>query len=161
MSPICSIKSAKSRNKTPESRNLQYSMGSIYYELEFPINNLTGTGDRLKDVPYRALCKIQNCYTGCCVGAIDKMSCGPTADCIIYLESSKTGITLIIILVVVVLFIVFVLLFLLFKKVFKFSVCSAICLSFGCISVILIPWIIFFVSKERKNVTSDDKLKEG
>ena len=161
MSPICSIKSAKSRNKTPESRNLQYSMGSIYYELEFPINNLTGTGDRLKDVPYMVQCKIMACSTGCCVGQIDKMSCGPEADCLIYLDSSKKGMTIIIICVVVIFFMIFIILFLIFKKFFKFSNSAATCLSLGCISIILIPCIIFFVFKERKNVTCTDKSKEA
>ena len=135
----------------PESRNLQYSTGSIYYELQYPINNLTGTGDRLKDVPYMVQCNILRCESGCCVGEIDKMSCGPAADCAIYLSSFETGTTIIIACVIVFFFLILLILAITFNKVFKFSICASVCLSLGCMTIILIPCVIYFTIKEGKN----------
>ena len=152
--------SNKPSNKNKELRNLQYSHGSIYYELQYPLNNITGTGDRLKDVPYKVQCKLLACDSGCCVGEIDNLSCGPEVDCLIYLENSKSESIIIGIVVSFGLLIILIILFVTFLKVFKFSISASFCLSIGCMSVILIPWVVYFVHKERKNVTCKNKSKE-
>lgn len=150
-----------SLENVPQKRNLSYNIGSIYYELLYPLNDLTGTGDRLKDVPYKVQCKLLKCESGCCVGEIDKMRCGPDADCAIYLDSVNVGITQIVVPVVVGLFLIFLILVITFKIVFKFSICASICLSLGCISIVLIPFVIYFICKEKKNVTEIESLKDG
>lgn len=150
------------KEKEKESRKLQYSLGSIYYELQYPLNNLTGTGDRLKDVPYKVQCKILACASGCCVGEIDNMSCGPAADCAIYLDALETNTLIIAVCVAVVFLIIFAILFITFKKIYKFSISASTCLALGCMTIFLIPCVIWFVCKERKNVTSDNnKSKDG
>lgn len=143
-----------------KNRNLQYSLGSIYYELVYPINNLTGTGDRLKDVPYKVQCKIKQCESGCCVGEIDKMLCGDPADCAIYLEESRKPTLLAGIVIPVGLLIIFIVLFISFRKVYKLSVGQSICLAFGCLTIVLIPFVAYYVYKESKD-NVNNKSKEG
>jgi hypothetical protein len=156
-----STKSTNQLNNYKQSRNLQYSIGSVYYELQYPLNDLTGTGDRLKDVPYKVKCKILACETGCCVGEIDKMSCGPQMDCAIYLDKLNNMTISIVVPVVIGFFVIFAILLFTFLKIYKIPLFTSICLSLGCLSIILIPWVIYFVYKKNKNVTSNEKnLKE-
>lgn len=157
---FASTKNTNQLNKN-QSRNLQYSIGSVYYELQFPANDLTGTGDRLKDVPYKVKCKILACETGCCVGEIDKMSCGPQTDCAIYSESVRILTISIAVPIVVGLFIIFLILFFTFLKVYKLSCCLSTGLSLACFIIILIPLVIYLVYIQNKSVTSKEKnLKE-
>lgn len=149
------------QNILKKNRNLQYSLGSIYYELQYPINDLTGTGDRLKDVPYKVLCKILACDTGCCVGEIDKMSCGISTDCAIYLESLNTNRLVIAVCIVVILLVIFFILLIVFKKVFEFSYYTSLCLTLGSMSIILIPYVVYYIIKEKKNCNGKDKSKDG
>jgi hypothetical protein len=144
-----------------QSRNLQYSLGSIYYELVYPINNLTGTGDRLKDVPYKVQCKIKKCDTGCCVGEIDSMTCGLKENCIIYLDESNMPTLLAGIIIPLVLLIIFIILFITFTKVYKLSTCKSICFSLACFTIILIPCVAYFVYKAGTKENSDSVAKEG
>jgi hypothetical protein len=51
-----------------------YYNTTIYIE-----SNLIGTGNRLKDVAYSALCDRMNCY--CCIGQINQMRCGIPLIC--------------------------------------------------------------------------------
>ena len=164
MSLICLISliscpAVEFSGKLSQSRNLQYSLGSIYYELVYPINNLTGTGDRLKDVPYRVQCRIKQCDTGCCIGEIDNMSCGEPADCLIYLDESKKPSLLAAIIIPIGLVLIFILLFITFLKVYKISTGRSICFSLGCMTIVLIPCVAYFVYKESK--CGDEKSKEG
>jgi hypothetical protein len=71
-------------------RKQDYTAG-IYYNIpqEFLINSISGTGDRLKDVIYRQLCKYENCNTDCCEGNINEMYCGDYISCIKYREYHK------------------------------------------------------------------------
>lgn len=160
-SSISSYSNSIKNTQEKRIRNLSYTIGSIYYELQYPLNDLTGTGDRLKDVPYKVQCKLLACESGCCVGEINKMRCGPEADCAIYLDSVNTNITIIAVCVIVVLLIIFLILFVTFKKVFKFSNSASACLSLGCMSILFIPWVIYFICKEKKDETANEKLKEG
>jgi hypothetical protein len=90
------------------------------------------------------------------------MTCGPDADCDIYLDRVNVRIIQIVVPVVVGLFIIFLILVITFKKVLKFSICASICLALGCISIVLIPFVIYFIFKEKKkNVTESENLKEG
>jgi hypothetical protein len=64
-------------------RNLQqyksrYSK-TIYYSTAFIHNNITGSGNLLKDDAYRAVCLASNCT--CCSGDINFMTCALPEDC--------------------------------------------------------------------------------
>lgn len=144
-------------------RFLQYSLGSIYYETENPINNLTGTGDRLKDVPYKVLCRIKQCESGCCIGEIDNMLCGPADRCALYLEESKFPGLIMGIIIPVVLFIIFVVLFLTFKKNYKMKTCRSVCFALCVLTIILIPYVIYWMYKNGvcDCDEKDNKAKEG
>ena len=143
-----------------QSRNL-YSLGSIYYELEYPINNLSGTGDRLKDVPYQVQCKIKKCDTGCCIGEINNQKCGLQADCALYLDESKKPTLLAGIIIPVGLLIIFIILFITFTKVYKLPTGQSICFSLGCLTLVLIPCVAYFVYQEGKNGNTNKKSQDG
>ena len=148
-------------SNTATIRNLQYSIGSIYYELLYPINNLTGTGDRLKDVPYIVKCKIKKCVSGCCIGEIDNMICGAANECLIYLDESKKPNLISAIIIPIALFIIFIVLIITFYKVYKLSIGLSICYSFCCLTILLIPFIAYCVYKEYKNKKENENIKEG
>ena len=148
-------------SKSSKGRNLQYSLGSIYYQLEYPMNVLTGTGDRLKDVPYRVKCKLQKCETGCCVGEIDNMTCGAADDCTIYLDASKIPYLLTAIIIPIGIFVIFIILLITFLKVYKLSIGLSFCFALGCLTIVLIPCVAYFVYKESKDENKNDKSKEG
>jgi hypothetical protein len=148
-------------SKTQNNRNLQYSIGSIYYELIFPINNLTGTGDRLKDVPYIVKCKIKKCESGCCIGEINNMICGTANECLIYLDESKKPNLISAIIIPIGLLIIFIILSITFFKVYKISIGHSICYSFACLTIILIPCIAYCVYQECKHKNKKEKIVEG
>jgi hypothetical protein len=58
---------------------------SIYYSTFLKANNITGTGNLLKDSLYRTLCDSMTCPTGCCDGEINVIRCGTQTDCDSYI----------------------------------------------------------------------------
>lgn len=138
-----------------EERNLQYSMKSIYYDLVYPSNDLTGTGDKLKDVPYKVLCKIIACTTGCCVGEIDNMRCGAANDCKTYKDYSNMGGVIAAIVVPISVTIILVFLTLLFNKKWKYTCCTSFVMALGCIFIIPLPFIIYCICKKDCSVTAE------
>jgi hypothetical protein len=55
---------------------------TIYYSTHFDIaNNVTGTGNKLADMPYQAICKSLLCSTNCCEGDMNDMVCGTEVSC--------------------------------------------------------------------------------
>lgn len=63
---------------------------TIFYTKLFELNNnITGTGNILKDVVYRQICISLNCASGCCIGNINSMTCGLTNDCLKYADYLK------------------------------------------------------------------------
>jgi hypothetical protein len=44
-------------------------------------NDITGTGNKLKDTTYNSLCVLLNCPFVCCDGPIDQMKCGDAKSC--------------------------------------------------------------------------------
>ena len=158
---ISSSVTSETTKRLSQTRSLAYSIGSIYYELTYPINNLTGTGDKLKDVPYQVQCRIKKCESGCCIGEIDGMLCGAAADCAIYLEKSKETSLIVSIVVPIGLLIIFLILFITFKKVYKISTGKSICFALGCLTIVLIPCVAYFVYQGSKNESTNEKQKEG
>lgn len=131
-----------------------FSSGSNYYKIDYIKNNVTGTGDRLMDAPYKALCLLMNCETGCCIGDIDGMNCGTESNCKKYNEYKLPMIISISILVTLFGIIAFVLLFLLYYKKFKLSFKKALLFTFLSLFVITIPYLIYFASREHPNLES-------
>ena len=134
---------------------------SIYYNLAYPANNITGTGDVLKDVPFRVLCMLLACNSGCCVGEIDNMRCGLAADCQVYLDYSKIPGMVVAIVVPIGVFILLTALFIYLNRFKKYSCCSAFCMCLGCLLVITIPVVIYYLlCKKQKDSVTPDKGKE-
>lgn len=139
-------------------RNLQYALQSVYYNIVYPANDITGTGDRLKDVPYKVLCKLMTCETGCCVGEIDYMSCGLASDCKLYSDYSKIGGMVAAIVIPIGVSILLILLFIFFLKVKKYSCGSSFCLCFGCLFIVPIPFVLYYCfCKKNSSVTPEGK----
>ena len=168
LSVIFSTFSAKKRyvsdsevQSKKKGRNLQYALNSIYYNLMYPANNITGTGDLLKDVPFKVLCMILACNSGCCVGELDSMRCGLAADCQVYLDYSRIPGMVVAIVVPIGVFVMLFALFVYLYKYKKYTCGGAYCMCLGCLFVITIPIVIyyFFFKKQQESVTPG-KMKE-
>ena len=140
-------------NQIVNKRNLDYGLNSIYYTLAYPSNNLTGTGDKLKDVAYKVLSKLMACDSGCCVGEIDNLRCGDSIDCKIYLDYSRTGNVVAAVIVPVFVMAILIFLFFLYAMKFKLSYCSSFGFTLLSVFIITIPCIIFYLHKKDSNVT--------
>ncbi len=67
------------------SQNTPYQTNNrLLYDLDFKINNITGTGDVVTDETYRASCLLLNCESGCCEGSQSEIKCGIKDNCIFY-----------------------------------------------------------------------------
>jgi len=149
-----------SRENNEPRRNLQYSLNSIYYNIVYPANDITGTGDKLKDVPYKVVCKILNCVSGCCVGEIDNMRCGAIADCKVYSDYSKVPGMIAAIVVPIGVFILLAALFYYLLKHRKYSCSTAFCMCLGCIFVITIPIVLYYLLFKKENSVTPKNNKE-
>lgn len=142
-------------------RNLQYSLNSIYYNIAYPANDITGTGDKLKDVPYKVLCKILSCVSGCCVGEIDNMRCGLAADCKVYSDYSKVPGMVAAIVIPIGVFILLVAFCFYLVKYRKYSFAKSFCMCFGCLCVVAIPFVLYYLfCKKNDNGDSSKNNKE-
>ena len=142
-------------NKSENKRNLQYALNSIYYNIAYPANDITGTGDKLKDAPYKVLCKILSCVSGCCVGEIDNMRCGAATDCQVYSDYAKVpGMVAAIVVPIVVFILLFAFCFYLVKYK-KYSLSKALCMCLGALFIVTIPVVLYYLlCKKDNNVTS-------
>jgi hypothetical protein len=78
----------KSSLRIPRS-SYKTSRVTIYYTPHFDINNnVTGTGDKLADIVYQAICNQMMC-SSCCEGEINEMYCGSVENCIEYINYTK------------------------------------------------------------------------
>jgi hypothetical protein len=77
--------SSNINNSNKELRNLITYVKNMYYNPPFPkFNNITGTGNLIRDKAYKAICLSLNCASGCCNGDINAMTCGSDEECIEY-----------------------------------------------------------------------------
>ena len=141
---------------TPNKRILQkreYKSDSIYYVSKFATNNITGTGDKFNDVAYRSMCYVKNCNTRCCIGAINKMTCGDSETCKTYedhmyfLVAAPAALIPIVILCFLSFFV------LLFTKRNDYSFCKSLLLAILCLAIISIPYVLYyarFAPKKKK-----------
>lgn len=137
---------------------IKFSSDSIFYKLEYPKNDITGTGDQLQDSPYRALCIIKQCPNTCCFGEIDNLVCGTSAQCKQFYDYSILGNVLSAILITLLFFGIFSGAFCCFyKKYKKFWPC--VLLAFICMFIITIPFVIYVLWKYK--IFDDEKEKKG
>ena len=141
-------------------RNLQFSLNSIYYNIVYPANNITGTGDKLKDVPYKVLCKVLSCVSGCCVGEIDNMRCGAAADCKVYSNYAEMPGIIAAIVVPIGVFILFIAFCIYLMKYRKYSFCGALCMFFGILFVVSIPVVLYYLFCKKDNSATSKSHKE-
>lgn len=139
-------------NFLPEKtqRSLQYvefSSNGIYYLLEYQKNDITGTGDKLQDVPYKALCIIKACENSCCTGDITNMQCGTAEECKTYFDSTRRGNVAAAVIIPIAVTVIFFLVFFLLWKKYNVSWDLSALLSFICMFVITIPFVIWYVKK--------------
>lgn len=134
-----------------KERNLQYSSNSNYYKLEFIKNNVTGSGDKLMDVPYKALCVLKSCESGCCEGEIDNLICSTVESCTKYKDynRARTVVPAVIVPCVCVLF--FMLMTMIFMKRNQYSPAKSMLLAFLCFFVVTIPYILYYTRKKSTN----------
>jgi hypothetical protein len=135
-----------------KTRNVQYydyikfTSDSIYYKLEFIINDITGTGNKLKDVSYKSLCITKNCPYICCIGDIDAMTCGAQEQCKKFYDVSIVGNVIASVIFPVFFALTFLIFFYFFNKYSNNKPLSAL-LAFCCIFIITIPIVFFYIIK--------------
>jgi len=128
--------------------NLQFTSKSVFYNPPFPKNNVTGTGDQMEDVPYKALCIILNCETGCCVGELDTLTCGDQSTCNKFRDYKIAGVVAPAVIVPICVILFITLMMLIFIKRNKFSILKSFLLAFLCIFIVTIPYILYYARKK-------------
>lgn len=126
---------------------VQYSPNGIYYTLKYPKNDITGSGDKLADVPYKVLCVLKACST-CCVGEINNMKCGTAEECKTYLDETRVGSKVAAIIVPIGVTIIFIIAFIIFYKKYKLSLGFSLLLAFICMFVITTPFVIWYMKSK-------------
>ncbi len=143
-------------------RNLQYaefSSNGVYYLIDNPKNSITGTGDRLKDTPYKALCVIKDCPSGCCIGEINNLECGLPEDCKMYFGLIRRGhVSAAVLIPIAVTAAFFVGLFVM-RIVFKATWTISLLTAFTCIFIITIPFVICYFYKNKKLINCEKSPK--
>lgn len=154
LSVIITSNNSKSRQKNlneynkSANRNLQFTDKSIYYNIPFPQNNITGTGDKMKDVPYNALCNILNCESGCCVGEINSLVCGDKILCDEYIDYSRYRVVMPAVIVPIFVVLFFTFMTLIFMKKNNYSFLKSTFLAGLCLFVITIPCVLYYARKK-------------
>ena len=136
----------------PNSRSLQYveySANGVYYEITFPKNSITGTGDRLQDVPYKSLCIIRSCPSNCCTGDINNMQCASAEDCKMYFDSTRKGHVAAAVVIPIAVTAIFLTTFLVLFLKFKVNWWIAAFIGFICMFVVTIPFVIWYLVKNK------------
>ncbi len=140
--------------------NVEYSSNGIYYNLKYPKNDITGSGDKLGDVPYKVLCVIKACGA-CCVGEINNMQCGTAEDCKTYLDSTRVSSVVAAVIVPIGVTCIFILAYFIFKTKCKLAWDLSLLLAFTCMFVITIPFVIWYVMKKDTCCNKKDAKASG
>ena len=149
-----------------KTRNLQeyvkFSDTGIFYNIKFPKNDITGTGDKLQDSAYRALCITKRCANQCCTGEINDLICASQEQCKQFYDTSIVGNVAAAIIIPISIVIIFFVAFHCFYQKSKKKGMSAL-LAFGCIFIITIPLVIFIIWKYKlfKLCEEDEEGKKG
>lgn len=68
-----------------EYENRMGSRSYLNYQKRSELDNdVTGTGNKLKDIAYISACMSLQCEFVCCKGSINEMKCGDKQDCMVY-----------------------------------------------------------------------------
>ena len=135
----------------------EYNSDTVYYVRKFDTNNITGTGDRFNDVAYRSMCFIKNCTTRCCIGDINKMTCGDENTCktyedhLYYLVAAPAALIPLCILLFLFGFV------LLFTKRNEYSLCKSLMLAILCLLIISIPYVLYYARNAPKKKKKKEK----
>lgn len=152
LSCLSSLGLCFSNSEIPQtkSRNLQvyakFSESGIFYKIEFPKNDVTGTGDKLQDSPYKALCFLKNCPFKCCVGEIYSLECASEQKCQEFVDSYFVGNVASAVIFPIFFFTVFLVSFYCYLKRSKKCGLSFL-LAFGSMIIITIPILLFIIWK--------------
>lgn len=125
---------------------VKFSSSGIFYNIQFPRNDITGTGDILQDSPYRSLCIIKNCPFKCCTGEIYSLTCASESQCKEFYDAYTLGNVIAAIIFPVFFFSVFLIFLIFFYKRSKNCGLSTL-LAFGCTFIFTIPIILFVIWK--------------
>jgi hypothetical protein len=119
---------------------------TIYYSIpdDFLINNVTGTGNKLKDAVYNSICKELKCNTDCCEGEINQLFCGSLENCKKYKDYQKTILILAIVLSVVGFLIIMFLRFMCCGNVNKSRGDRAVEFVVFLLCLIFLPFVLIF-----------------
>lgn len=132
-----------------ELQYVEFSSSGVYYDLTFPKNSITGTGDRLQDVPYKALCVIKACPSNCCTGDINNLQCATAEDCKMYFDSTRRGNVAAAVIVPIAVTAIFLTVFLVLLLKYKMNGWIAAFIGFICMFVITIPFVIWYLVKNK------------
>lgn len=125
---------------------VKFSDSGIFYKIEFPKNDITGTGDILQDSPYRALCIVKRCPNLCCTGEIDSMICGTKDQCKSFYDNSIIPNVVAAVIFPLFFISVFILFYCFFYKKSNKKRLSLL-LAFCCIFIITIPIVLYLIWK--------------
>lgn len=139
---------------------IDYSSSGVYYELTFPKNSITGTGDRLQDVPYKTLCIIKSCASNCCTGDVNNMQCASSDDCKMFFNSTRKGHVAAAVVIPIAVTGIFLAAFLVLFLKFKVNGWIAAFIGFICMFMVTIPFVIWYLVKNKPFGISD-KAAEG
>lgn len=127
---------------------IKYTGSGIYYKIDYPKNDITGTGDILQDSPYRALCIVKQCPNICCLGEINGLTCGTATQCKQFYDTSIIpNVVSAILFPLFFLGIFLIAYFCFYKKSNK--KCLSAALAFACIFIITIPFVLLFIWKRK------------
>lgn len=134
---------------------VEYPPKGVYYEITFLKNSITGTGDRLQDVPYKAICVIKTCQSNCCSGDINNMLCATVEDCKMYFNSTRKGNIAAAVIIPIAVTAIFLSAFLLLFMKFKVNGWISAFIAFICMFVITIPFVIWYLWKNKSLAITD------
>jgi hypothetical protein len=160
--PILSVSSFLDGTENKETRiqdYVKFSDMGIFYNIQFPKNDITGTGDILQDSPYRSLCVLKNCPFKCCTGEINALVCASQEQCKEFYDAYTVGNVIAAVIFPIFFFSIFLIFFICFHKRCKKIGLSAL-LAFGCTFIFTIPIIIFVIWKFKLFKLCDENEEE-
>jgi hypothetical protein len=127
---------------------IKYTGSGIYYKIDYPKNDITGTGDILQDSPYRALCIVKQCSNICCLGDINSLTCGTREQCQQFYDTSVIPNVVGAVLGPLIILAIFLIAYFCFLTKSNKKCLSAL-LALACIFIITIPFVLFFIWKRK------------
>lgn len=124
---------------------IKFLPDSIYYKLKYIQNDMTGTGNKLQDIPYKTLCIIKDCPNICCIGEITSMKCGTKEQCKEFYDTSIYPNVVAAVIFPILILSIFIISYLILNKIYKKNKCLSALLAFCCMFVFTIPFVILIL----------------